>query len=95
MLYVKTEEGLRQFYGNDPHVWGLQKVIWLDDKIQMVGYVSGANLTEEEILLLAEGAYFTGSDIFRGRLLPLKNFVDFWLRFLDFPVSYSEHKLNP
>lgn len=59
-LYVKTDVGLQQLFGNMSQIWSKQKVIWVDDELQMVCYVSATNLMEEEILRLAEGTHFVG-----------------------------------
>jgi len=59
-LYTKTEEGLRQSFGNMPQIWSEQTVVWLDHEGQIIGHISALNLTEEEILRLAEGAHATG-----------------------------------
>lgn len=59
-LYVKTKEGLRRSFGSMPQIWSKQTIVWLDHEEQMIGFVSATNLTEEEILRLAEGACFCG-----------------------------------
>ena len=60
-LYVTNEEKLRSLYeGLDVEVWSELTVFWRDDETQSLWQINAVNLTEEEMLRLAEGVHWSG-----------------------------------
>ena len=59
-LYTKTEEGLKLTYGEDSPIWSARTVVWMDDDREVIMFVDANNVTEEEVLRLAEGVHWGG-----------------------------------
>lgn len=60
-LYSTNEEKLRALYeGLDVEVWSELTVFWKDDETQSLWQINAVNLTEEEMLRLAEGVHWGG-----------------------------------
>lgn len=60
-LYSTNEGKLRSLYeGFDVEVWSDLTVFWKDDETQSLWLIDAINLTEEEMLRLAEGVHWGG-----------------------------------
>lgn len=61
-LYSTNEGKLRSLYeGFDVEVWSDLTVFWKDDETQSLWLIDATNLTEEEMLRLAEGVHWRGA----------------------------------
>ena len=61
-LYSTNEGKLRSLYeGFDVEVWSDLTVFWKDDETQSLWLIDAINLTEEEMLRLAEGVHWRGA----------------------------------
>lgn len=59
-LYITNREKLMKFYGDNSSVWSDMIVIWLDDDSNTIWFIYATNLTESELLNLAEGIHWKG-----------------------------------
>ena len=63
-LYIKTEAALRErenyWDGDAPPVWSDMTIFWMDDSRQVLVLIAANNLTEEEMLRLADGVHWAG-----------------------------------
>lgn len=60
-LYIKNEEALRILSEGTPYqFWSRMIVFWMDDENQVIGLITATNLTEEEMIKLANGVHWGG-----------------------------------
>lgn len=61
-LYIKNEDALheREQYGDMPQIWSDMTIFWEDNTNQVVVLITATNLSEKEMLRLAEGIHWHG-----------------------------------
>lgn len=59
-LYIKAEDIVRKTYINTPQIWGEMTVLWIDESNQIIVRITATNMSEDEILRLAEGVHWAG-----------------------------------
>ena len=62
-LYTANEETLQtRFHDNGAiHIWSDRTICWIDEELQVIVQVDATNLTEDEIIRLAEGIHWNGA----------------------------------
>ena len=60
-LYTASEDMIRLRYTNQnmPDIWSDQTLLWIDEEIQIIIKIFANNLTENELLRLADGFYLS------------------------------------
>lgn len=62
-LYITNEDMLESRYHQYgmTNIWSQMMIYWLDEELQVIVQVDATNLTEEEMIRLAEGVHWRGS----------------------------------
>ncbi len=62
-LYVTSEDMLetRYYQYGVTNIWNQMMIYWIDEELQVIVQIDATNLTEEEMIRLAEGVHWRGS----------------------------------